>query len=157
MLNIVHKEKGKKKEKKKILKQINVEKIKKIHQPSTYTKYLEKVIKHSKKLKKLIDNINKKNKKVAGLGASTKGNVLLQLSGLNKKNLYKIYDINPYKFGRYTPGQKIKIDHENKIQNDKPDYLLILIWHFDKFIINKIKRKYKNIKLIIPFPKIKII
>ena len=36
------------------------------------------------------------------------------------------------------------------------DYILILIWHFNKFIIKKIREKNKKIKIITPFPKIQI-
>jgi hypothetical protein len=156
-LNIGHKNAKIKKINQKFLKQIKFEKKNKIDESSTYKKYFQKVKMHGKNLKKLIQNLKKKNKKVAGIGASTKGNVLLQLSGLENNNLSKIYDINPYKFGRYTPYPRIKIENETKIKIDQPDYLLVLIWHFDKFIINKIKKQFKKIKLIIPFPKIKII
>ena len=37
------------------------------------------------------------------------------------------------------------------------DYILVLIWHYDEFIIRKIKKLNKKIKIIFPFPKIKIV
>ena len=57
----------------------------------------------------------------------------------------------------YTSISKIRIVNELEIRKIKPDYILILIWHFGKFIIKKIKKFSKKTKIIIPFPKIKII
>lgn len=37
------------------------------------------------------------------------------------------------------------------------DYILVLIWHFKNYVINKIKSTNKTVKIIVPFPKIKII
>ena len=71
--------------------------------------------------------------------------------------LDKIYDVNKEKFGKLTPITNIKIKDEIDLTKEKQDYLLILIWHFKKFIYKKIANKNKKIKLIIPFPKIKII
>ena len=52
---------------------------------------------------------------------------------------------------------KIKIKNEKDIFSDKPDYLLLLIWHFSKTLKLKIK-KFKNLKLIYiwPFPNLKL-
>ena len=43
------------------------------------------------------------------------------------------------------------------LKKTKVDFVLLLIWHFKGYVINKIKKYNKNIKIIIPFPKIKII
>jgi hypothetical protein len=91
------------------------------------------------------------------MGASTKGNVLLQLSNLNSKKISCIYDINKEKFNKFTPCSNIKILNENKLRNSKHDYIIILIWHFKDYILKKIKKIRPTIKIIIPFPKIKIV
>ena len=91
------------------------------------------------------------------MGASTKGNVLLQLANIDSLKLDRIYDVNKEKFGKFTPISKIIIEDESKIKTFKQDYILILIWHFKEFITDKLLKQNKKIKLIIPFPKIKII
>ena len=68
-----------------------------------------------------------------------------------------IFDVNKAKFNKFTPHSKIKILDEKKIRKTKVDYILLLIWHFKGFVIKKIKKFNKKIKIIIPFPKIKII
>ena len=81
----------------------------------------------------------------------------MQLANIDNDKLDRIYDVNKEKFGKFTPITKIPIVNEIKLKNFDQDYVLILIWHFKKFVINKIKKANKKNKLIIPFPKIKII
>ena len=110
-----------------------------------------------KNIKTIRKNIKSLNGKVYGFGASTKGNVTLQLCGLDDKSIVKIYDINKEKFGSYTPGSKIKIVDEKNITKDQPEYLMFLIWHFKKTISEKIKKfKLKKTNYIWLFPKYKI-
>jgi hypothetical protein len=142
---------------KKINKFLILEKKLNIHKVSTYKLYFKNVFEHSKKLKKIIKNLRENKKEIYGYGASTKGNVLLQLSKLNNKDVKKIFDVNNYKFRKFTPISKIEIIDEKKLRNFKIDYLLILIWHFKSYVIKKIRKKNNNIKIIVPFPKIRII
>ena len=131
------------------------EKKNKIHLSSTYKFFFKKIFNHSKKIKKIIEKIKIKNS-IYAYGASTKGNVLLHVAGLNSKNIDGIFEINKHKINKYTTVGKIKILHEKKIQKIKPDYVLILIWHFKSYVINKIKKLSKKTKVIIPFPNIRI-
>ena len=105
----------------------------------------------------IIKKIKKNNKTIYGFGASTKGNVLLQNSKIDKNLLSGVFDINKEKFNNYTPHSKIKILDEKKLKKIKVDFILLLIWHFKGYVIKKIKKFNKNTKIIVPFPKIKII
>ena len=57
----------------------------------------------------MIIELKNKGKKVYGLGASTKGNVLLQYFNLNKDLIDAIGEVNESKFGKFTPGTNIPI------------------------------------------------
>ncbi len=156
-LNIAHLNSNFKTDIKKVKKRIAIELKEKINKPSTYKKYFKKVLIHGNKINSIIKKINAEGKAVYGLGASTKGNVILQNAKLNNILIKGIFDVNREKFNKYTPHSYIKILNEKKMKSLKVDYILLLIWHFNKFIINKVKKLNKNIKIIIPFPKIKII
>ena len=93
---------------------------------------------------------------MVGYGASTKGNVILQHAKITEKLLPFILDVNKFKFGRYTPGSKIKIIDERQLSRIKPDYLLVLPWHFKDFILKKEKKFLKNNKIIFPLPEVEI-
>lgn len=120
-----------------------------------YKNYFQKISTHSKKLNELIKKLKEKER-ISAIGASTKGNVLLQFSNLNSDFIDKIYDINSYKFNKYTPITKIPIFSEKLIKKDKNKYYLILIWHFKDHLLKKLKKLKKKMYLIFPFPKIKI-
>lgn len=128
-----------------------------INNPKTFKKFHKKLITKANKINSKLLNIKKKNFKIYGYGASTKGNVLLQLCKLNDKIIDGIYDVNKEKFNLYTPGSNIKIIPENKIITNKNDYILLLIWHFKKSILKNFKKyNFKDTKYIWPFPSIKI-
>jgi NDP-4-keto-2,6-dideoxyhexose 3-C-methyltransferase len=75
-------------------------------------------------------------KTVAALGASTKGNVLLQYCGITAADISFIGEVNAEKFGCFTPGTWIPIIPEAELLAKKPDYLVVLPWHFRKFFEN---------------------
>lgn len=94
--------------------------------------------------------INQSGKTVYGLGASTKGNVLLQYYNLDSSHIKAIGEVNTDKFGKVTPGSLIPIEDENIILEKNPDYLLVLPWHFKSFFQNN--SRFENTKLIFPLP-----
>jgi len=134
------------------------EKKNKFNDIQTFYKFYKDVLKHKSDLKRLLVDLKKNNKKVFGYGASTKGNVILQFCGINKKLLPFIADVSSFKYNKYTPGTKIKIISEKKSNSMKPDYYLVLPWHFKDFIIKKEYKYLKNGgKFIFPLPEINIV
>ena len=129
-----------------------------LHTPNPYREFERKAYLHRSDLKELIGSICKNKQKVAGYGASTKGNVILQFCEFSTNELFGIAEINNDKFGKYTPGSKIPILSEKDIKSDKPDYMLVLPWHFRENIIKREKEYLKNGgKLIFPLPEIEIV
>ena len=68
-------------------------------------------------------------------------------------------DDNKLKQDKFTPGKNIKIIKFKDLLKIKFDYIIILAWNFADPIIYKLKKKLKNrrFRVIVPFPKIKII
>jgi NDP-4-keto-2,6-dideoxyhexose 3-C-methyltransferase len=91
-------------------------------------------------------------KSVSVLGASTKGNVLLQYCGLSIKEVEFVGEVNSEKFGCYTPGTWIPIIPEQELLAKKPDYMIVLPWHFRDFFVSN--KKYSGMNLIFPLPKV---
>jgi hypothetical protein len=126
--------------------------------PKPFRDFEERVFKHRESLRTLIDALNSDNKKILGYGASTKGNVLLQFCNFSGKDLAAVAEVNPDKFGCYTPGSNIPIVSEKEANAMHPDYYLVLPWHFKDGIIRR-EQEFLNKggKLIIPYPEIEII
>jgi len=89
-------------------------------------------------------------KTVAALGASTKGNVLLQYCGLTDKDIIEVGEVNPDKFGAMTPGTWLPINPEADVLARSYDYYLVLPWHFRRhFLANP---DYSGKTLVFPLP-----
>jgi hypothetical protein len=126
--------------------------------PRPYREFEENVFKHRKNLVNLIDSIVGDGKKVFGYGASTKGNVLLQFCGLTSRHIPYIADVNEQKFGSFTPGTNIPIISEKEAHAMKPDYFLVLPWHFKHTILEREKEYLaRGGKIIFPLPEIEIV
>jgi hypothetical protein len=129
-----------------------------LNTPRPYREFEERVFRHRQDLKRLLDALNGDNKKVLGYGASTKGNVVLQFCGLTAKDIPAIAEVNPDKFGSFTPGTRIPIVSEADAHAMKPDYYLVLPWHFKEGILQREKEYLaRGGKFIFPFPEIEII
>lgn len=126
--------------------------------PRPYREFEERVFRHKDDLTRLIRGLNADGKRVLGYGASTKGNVLLQFCGLTNRDIIAIADVNPEKLGSITPGSHIPIVSEEDAKKLKPDYFLVLPWHFKSGILKREKEYLANGgKMIFPFPEIEII
>jgi NDP-4-keto-2,6-dideoxyhexose 3-C-methyltransferase len=89
-------------------------------------------------------------RRVACLGASTKGNVLLQYCGFTSDDIEAVGEVNPDKFGCLTPGSLIPIVDETQLLREEPDDIIVLPWHFRDFFVNKYE--FKKANLVFPLP-----
>lgn len=116
--------------------------------------------KHKEELRTLISEYREEGYDIVGLGASTKGNVLLQWLGLSSRDIKFIGDINPRKFGRQCPGSGIEITSEEDIIKSahSKTVALVLPWHFREGIVKNCEILLgKQAKLLFPLPRIEIV
>ena len=97
----------------------------------------------------------KDGKSVAAIGASTKGNVLLQYYQIDDEMIYAVGEVNQDKFGCFTPGTNIPILPEDDVLASNPDYLLILPWHFRSYFEQS--PKFKDRVLVFPLDKFEVV
>ncbi|MBC7489244.1 MAG: methyltransferase domain-containing protein, partial [Glaciimonas sp.] len=120
-----------------------------------YLEFAERVAEAKKSLMDFLESARIQGKVVAALGASTKGNVLLQYCGLTEKWINFVAEVNPEKFGCYTPGTWVPIVPEQVLIDSKPDFILVLPWHFRKFFIEN--KKFAGMTLLFPLPELEVI
>jgi NDP-4-keto-2,6-dideoxyhexose 3-C-methyltransferase len=121
----------------------------------TWNEFAQRVSGHRDELRALLTQLKAQGKKVFGLGASTKGNVLLQYCGIGPDLLPCIAEVNPEKFGKFTPGTGIPICSEAEAHAAKPDYFLVLPWHFRKsFLAREAEFVARGGALLFPLPKL---
>ena len=152
-------EKSKHKENYKIIKKVlEFEKKLNLSNEKTFDNFIKSINNLKNKLNKFLKKNIKLGKKIHGYGASTKGNVLLQYYKINNKMIDYIAERNKNKFNLYTPGTNIKIISETLSRFYKPNYYLVLPWHFKSEILKREKEiRKKGTKFIFPLPELKII
>lgn len=94
-------------------------------------------------------------KTVFALGASTKGNVVLQYCNISESDVAGVGEVNSDKFGSYTPGTLLPILPEDDVLARNPDYLLVLPWHFRDFFLGS--PKFRGRKLVFPLPHLEVV
>lgn len=68
-------------------------------------------------------------KRVVGYGAAAKGNTLLNYAGVKPDLLAWVADASPHKQGKYLPGSRIPVVAPERIDQERPDYVLVLPWN----------------------------
>jgi NDP-4-keto-2,6-dideoxyhexose 3-C-methyltransferase len=106
-------------------------------------------------LMQFLEDARRSGKRVCGLGASTKGNVLLQYFGIDTRLVEAIGEVNEDKFGAFTPGTLIPLVPEDEILASNPDFLLVLPWHFRDFFLRLPKLRGRT--LIFPLPRFEVV
>jgi NDP-4-keto-2,6-dideoxyhexose 3-C-methyltransferase len=94
-----------------------------------------------------------RGKTVFVYGASTKGNTVLQYYGLDHTLITAAAERNPYKWGKVTVGTRIPIVSEEQARAYKPDFFLVLPWHFvDEFQVREREYLIAGGRFILPAP-----
>ncbi|MBT5303800.1 MAG: class I SAM-dependent methyltransferase [Candidatus Scalindua sp.] len=123
-----------------------------------YQNFQNRINKHKEELSSLLKNLKSEGKSIHLYGASTKGNTILQWCGIDHSIVDYAADRNPDKDGAKTIGTDIPIISEEKSRAMKPDYYLVLPWHFKKEFLEREKAMLdKGVGFIFPLPTIEII
>lgn len=77
-------------------------------------------------------------KKIAGYGAAAKGNTLLNYAGVRPDLLPWVADRSPAKRGKYLPGSRIPVVAEAHLQQERPDYVVILPWNLREEVVTQL-------------------
>jgi NDP-4-keto-2,6-dideoxyhexose 3-C-methyltransferase len=123
-----------------------------------YTEFGIRVKSLCDKLYDFVKGEQEKGKRTYVYGASTKGNTLLQFCGLDHKLIEAAAERNPDKWGKRTVGTLIPIISEEQARKEKPDYFLILPWHFlNEFLEREEAFHRAGGRFIVPLPEFRVI
>ena len=123
----------------------------------TYFLFSEKVKETKRALLDFLIKTKRAGKSLVGYGAPGKGNTLLNYCGVKSDFLDYTVDRNPYKQGKFLPGTHIPIFGPSRIEETRPDFVLVLPWN----IKGEIMRQLSYIgewggRFVVPIPEIKV-
>ena len=123
-----------------------------------YQNFQDRINVHREKLLGMLKRLKAEGRSIHIYGASTKGNTILQWCGIDNRLIDYAADRNPDKFGAKTLGTDIPIISEADSRAMKPDYYLVLPWHFEaEFIRRESKLLDEGVGMIFPLPEIRIV
>lgn len=119
-----------------------------------YEEFARRSARSRDELRAFFELAKAEQKSVAALGASTKGNVLLQYCGVTTEDIVEVGEVNADKFGAFTPGSFLPIIDETEVLSHGHTYHVVLPWHFrQNFISNP---AYSGRRLVFPLPYLRI-
>jgi SAM-dependent methyltransferase len=123
-----------------------------------YVLFQQRIDSEKQKLQGLLKDLKGQGKKIHIYGASTKGNTILQFCQIDNLLIDYAAERNPDKYGAKTLGTNIPIISEEDSRAMKPDYYLVLPWHFKAEFLEREKATLEQgIGFIFPLPEIEII
>lgn len=129
-----------------------------LHQLSTYLSYSQRVEKVRSSLLEFLEKAKKSGKTVAAYGAPAKGNTLLNFCKIKSELLPFTVDLSPYKQGHFLPGSHLPIYSPAKLEEIKPDFVLILPWNLKSEIMAQMdKVRSWGGKFVVPIPELEIL
>jgi len=97
-------------------------------------------------------------KRVVGYGAPGKGNTLLNYCGIRSDLLEFTVDRSPHKQGMFLPGTRIPIYAPEKINEARPDYILILPWNIKDEIVAQLEGVAEwGAKFVTAIPEVRVL
>ena len=124
----------------------------------TFAQFGDGVLGLKRDLWNLLDNLAADGQKIAAYGAPAKGSTLLSFFGIGPDTVPYIADKSPLKQGRVTPGTHIPVVSPAHIQEDKPDYMLLLAWNFaDEIMAQQADYRAAGGRFIIPVPEVRVV
>lgn len=96
-------------------------------------------------------------KTVAAYGAAAKGNTMLNFSGIGTNLIAYCVDRNPAKQGTLLPGSQIPVFDPEKLEIDRPDYIVILPWNLKSEIATQLAHlSAQGTEFVTHVPKIEV-
>ena len=125
-----------------------------VDDPSYYAAFAARVMQLRSTLTRLLGEIKAEGGRIAGYGAAAKATTLMSYCGIGREQLDYIVDLNPHKHGRYTGGNHLEILPPDRLEADRPGYLLILAWNFaDEIMAQQAGYKATGGRFIVPVPR----
>lgn len=123
-----------------------------------YAGFQSKADKVKNDLLTFLIEVRRAGKKVAAYGAAAKGNTLLNYAGVRPDLLPFVSDRSPAKQGKFLPGSRIPIVTEQRIREDRPDYVIILPWNLLDEVVTQLSyiRKWGG-RFVTAVPKLEIV
>jgi hypothetical protein len=129
-----------------------------LFKPAAWGQFRKRVGNAREQLLDLAYKAKREGKTFVADSCPTRGVVLMNYYGLDKSLLPYIAQLpGTEKVGKYMAGTHNPIVSNEVLLKDKPDFVLILAWHYADYIIKNWRAKGLKSKFIVPLPNFQIV
>ncbi|MEX0631089.1 MAG: class I SAM-dependent methyltransferase [Chloroflexota bacterium] len=108
-----------------------------LRDPAYYEGFQDRVLKVKHDFLSFLLTAHADGKAVVGYGAAAKGNTLLNFAGVRPDLVAFVVDRNPAKQGKFLPGSRIPVVGEGKLEQARPDFVVIFPWNLIDEVISE--------------------
>jgi novobiocin biosynthesis protein NovU/D-mycarose 3-C-methyltransferase len=105
--------------------------------PKLFATFASRVASQRTALRALLAELRSRGVRLAGYGATAKGNTMLNYCGIGPETLAFVADTTPYKQGLLTPGTHIPVRPESVIEDERTEVMLLLAWNYADAIVGR--------------------
>jgi hypothetical protein len=128
-----------------------------LQKKETYSAFQKKADAVKDGLVRFLLDAKAERKTVVGYGAAAKGNTLINYAGIRPDLIPFICDAAQSKIGRYMPASHIPILSPSVLDENRPDYLVILPWNIAEEVMKQNAHlAEKGTKFVTAVPELKI-
>ncbi|MEO6593158.1 MAG: class I SAM-dependent methyltransferase [Planctomycetota bacterium] len=124
----------------------------------TYLQFAQRVAENRTALRAMLVDLRGQGARIAAYGAPAKGNTLLNYNDIGTDLVEYTVDKSPLKVGRWTPGKHLPIRPQPFLEQDRPDYTLILPWNLtDEIVQQEAGYRRHGGRFLVPIPEPRIL
>jgi len=121
-----------------------------LYSAETYETWARRLIQSKQRLMSLLYELKAKGARIAGIGASAKGNTIINYCGIRPDILDYITEGAELKLGKLAPGSLIPVVADQELLERQPEYALILTSNLKDIVIRRLREKGYKGKFIVP-------
>ncbi|MCA1554425.1 MAG: class I SAM-dependent methyltransferase [Chloroflexi bacterium] len=123
-----------------------------LYDERTQTRFKEAVEERQRKLFDDVYALTSQGKQVIGIGAPAKASTICNYCRLGPERVEYITDVNPLRYGKYLPGVRIPIVHEDAMFTDaRPaDAGILFAWNYYDEVVPKLRARGWQGEVLLP-------
>jgi SAM-dependent methyltransferase len=122
---------------------------------ATYTAFEERPKAVKRDLLEFLIRAKRAGETVVGYGAAAKATTLLNYCGIRGDLVDYVVDRSPHKQGRFLPGSHLAIHDPVRVDETRPDYLLLFAWNLKDEIVEQMRHVREfGCRFVVPIPQL---